>query len=94
MMPKQMTKKLRRDEEESETGRIRFRRVQFQTPSSVSFFALTEIRGESELTAFFAELTELATELSAFSLPKQCSRNSVPPISQREKKHKTQNLKL
>ena len=55
----------------SETGQIRFRRAQFQTPSSVSFLALTEFRGESsvsspqpiicvprELTEFFAELTE------------------------------------
>ena len=59
----------------SETGRIRFRRVWFQTPSSVTFkLSLTEFRGgssvsssqrvicvcKSELTAFFAELTEFA----------------------------------
>ena len=62
----------------SETGRIRFQRARFQTPSSVSFFALTEFRGEmsvsssqhilfvwqSELTEFFAELTEFAPKLS------------------------------
>ena len=30
----------------------------------------------SELT----ELTEFAAELSEFSLPKQCSRNSIPPV--------------
>ena len=36
----------------SETGRIRFRRVQFQTPSSVSFFlALAEFRGESSVSS-------------------------------------------
>ena len=31
----------------SETGRIRFRRVRFQTPSSVNFFGLTEFQGAS-----------------------------------------------
>ena len=30
---------------------------------------------------FFAELTELAAELSEFFLPKQCSRNSILPVS-------------
>ena len=67
----------------SETGRIRFRRVRFQTPNSVSCLALTEFWGESsvssfrpiscgqnELTEFFAELAEFAAELSEFSLPK------------------------
>ena len=34
-----------------------------------------------ELTAFLAELTEFAVELSEFSLPKQHSRNSIPPVS-------------
>ena len=61
----------------SETGGMRFRRARFQTPNSVSFFALTEFRGEnsvsssqpiicvpSELTEFFAELTEFAPKLS------------------------------
>ena len=33
----------------SETGRIRFRRVRFQTP--VSFFALTEFRGENSVSS-------------------------------------------
>ena len=36
---------------------------------------------QSELTEFFAELTEFAAELSEFSLPKQHSRNSIPPVS-------------
>ena len=36
----------------------------------------------SELTEFFAELTEFEAELSEFSLPKQYSRNSIPPVSQ------------
>ena len=36
----------------SETGRIRFRRAQFQTPSSVSFLVLTEFRGESSVSSF------------------------------------------
>ena len=36
---------------------------------------------QSELTEFLAELTEFAAELSEFSLPKQCSRNSIPPVS-------------
>ena len=36
---------------------------------------------ESELIELVAELTEVAQKLSELSLPKQCSRNSVPPIS-------------
>ena len=61
----------------SETGRIRFRRVRFQTPNSVSFSALTEFWGANSvsssqpiicvpngLTEFFAELTEFAPKLS------------------------------
>ena len=35
---------------------------------------------QSELTEFLAELIEFAAELSEFSLPKQYSRNSIPPI--------------
>ena len=35
-----------------------------------------------DLTEFLAELTEFAVELSEFSLPKQYSRNSIPPVSQ------------
>ena len=78
----------------SETGRIRFRGVRFQTQSSVSFLGLTEFGertqwvpfsllfvGKSELTEFFAELTEFAVKLSEFSSPKQYSRNSIPPVS-------------
>ena len=34
---------------------------------------------QSELAEFLAELTELGAELSEFSLPKQYSRNSIPP---------------
>ena len=34
---------------------------------------------QSEVTEFFAELTEFAAELSQSSLPKQYSRNSIPP---------------
>ena len=33
-----------------------------------------------EYAEFLAELTELAAELSEFSLPKQYSRNSIPPV--------------
>ena len=36
----------------------------------------------SELPEFFAELTELAAELSEFFLPKRYSRNSIPTVSQ------------
>ena len=36
---------------ESETGRIRFGRARFQTPNSVSVFALTEFRGESSVSS-------------------------------------------
>ena len=73
-----------------EAGRI-LRRARFQAPSSANLLALTEFRERVlseflsalfELTEFFAELTEFATELSEFSLPKQCSRNSIPPVSQ------------
>ena len=35
----------------SERGRIRFRRVRFQTPSSVSFLGLTEFRGASSVSS-------------------------------------------
>ena len=62
----------------SETGRIRFRRVRFRTPNSVSFLGLTVGSGErtqwaplsllfvcqSELTEFSPELTEFALKLS------------------------------
>ena len=36
----------------SETGRIRFRRVRFQTPNSVSFLGLTEFRRENSVSSF------------------------------------------
>ena len=36
---------------------------------------------QNELTEFFAELTKFAAEISEFSLSKQCSRNSIPPVS-------------
>ena len=36
----------------SETGRIRFRRVRFQTPNSVSFSGLTEFRGANSVSSF------------------------------------------
>ena len=35
----------------SETGRIRFRRVRFQTPNSVSFLGLTEFRGANSASS-------------------------------------------
>ena len=35
----------------SETGRIRFRGVRFQTPNSVSFSGLTEFRGASSVSS-------------------------------------------
>ena len=35
----------------SETGRIRFRRARFQTPSSVSFLGLTEFRGANSVSS-------------------------------------------
>ena len=73
-----------------------FWRVRSQMPSSVSFFlALTEFRGESSVSAFqpillcpnvnlpsFSQgLTEFGAELGEFYLPKQSSRNSIPPVS-------------
>ena len=39
-----------RSGQKSETGRIRFRGVRFQTPNSVSFFGLTEFRGENSVS--------------------------------------------
>ena len=64
------------------------------TELSEFLFALTEFRAESlvtssrpiicaqsKLSESFAKLTELAAELSEFSPPKQCSRNSIPPVS-------------
>ena len=47
-------KEKRRQEPElpqSETGRIRFRRVRFQTPNSVSFLGLTEFRGANSVSS-------------------------------------------
>ena len=35
----------------SEMGRIRFRRVRLQIPNSVSFLALTELRGENSVSS-------------------------------------------
>ena len=53
-------------------------------PDTVS--GLTEFRGANSVSSFqpivcapFAELTDFAAELSEFSLPKQYSRNSIPP---------------
>ena len=43
----------------SETGRIRFWRLRFQTPSSMSFFALAKFQGGTH-RVFLAELTESA----------------------------------
>ena len=40
-----------RNRQNSETGRIWFRRVRFQAPSSVSFFALSEFQGESSVSS-------------------------------------------
>ena len=65
-------------------------------------FALTECWGESSLSSFqplicvlkrthrvfFAELNEFGEELSEFFLPKQCSRSSIPAISQNREKRK------
>ena len=62
----------------SETGRIRFWRARFQTPNSVSFFALTEFWGENSVSSsqpifcvtkrthrvFSTELTDFAPKLS------------------------------
>ena len=36
---------------------------------------------QSKLTEFVAEITEFAAELREFSLPKQYSRNGIPPVS-------------
>ena len=78
-----------------ETGQIWFRRARFQSRNSVSFCCphrvlgreLSEILSAYYLCAkanspsFSAELIQFAAELSEFSLPKQYSRNSIPPVS-------------
>ena len=71
-----------------ERGRIRFRRVRFQTPNSVSAVLLTKRRGGNSVSSFqpvtcvpkrshllFAvrRLTEFGAELSEFSFAKQYS---------------------
>ena len=74
---------------------MRFRRARSQTPSSVRFFWPHRVPGrelseflsayylcaKANSPSFFTELTEVAQKLSEFSLPKQCSRNSAPPVS-------------
>ena len=80
------------------TGRIRFRGARFQPPNSVSFSGLTEFRGselseflsayylvcQSELAEFSFRRTHRVTAgLSEFSLPKQYSRNSIPPVPEK-----------
>ena len=45
------------------------------------FLSAYEFLCKSQLTEFFAELTEFVHKLSEFSLPKQCSRNCIPPVS-------------
>ena len=58
----------RSDPQKSETGRIRFRRVRFQTPNSVSFFGPHRVPGR--------ELSEL---LSPYYL---CAKGNSPSFSQ------------
>ena len=72
----------------SETGRIWFRRVRFQTPNSVSFSGLTEFRGAnwvrrrtqwvplSLLCVCQSELTEFLAELTEFAA--ELSEFSLP----------------
>ena len=43
--------KIEKIQDFSETGRIRFRRVRFQTPNSVSFLGLTEFRGANSVSS-------------------------------------------
>ena len=45
------------------------------------FLSAYDLCAKANLPTFFAELAEFAEELSKFSLPKQCSRKSVPPVS-------------
>ena len=53
------------DRLKSETGRIRFRRARFQTPSSVSFVAITEFRGENSVST--SQVTVLSKQYSPVS---------------------------
>ena len=55
--------------------------IEFWAESSVSSSQPIVCVFSAELTEFSAELTEFAAELSEFSLPKQYSRNSIPPVS-------------
>ena len=59
--------------------------TEFRGTSSVSsfqpFICVPIISSQCELKEFLAELTEFAQKLSEFFLPKQYSRNSIPPVS-------------
>ena len=70
----------------SETARVRPRRARLQTPNSVSFFTLTEFRGENSVSSsqpfmcvqkqtrrVFRKPHRAAAEPNEFSLPKQYS---------------------
>ena len=46
-----LTRNLGRIDVSSETGRTRFRRARFQTPTSARFLALTEFWGESSVSS-------------------------------------------
>ena len=74
----------------SEMGRIRFRRVRFQTPNSVSLLALTEFRGENsvsssqpiivcknELTEFFSQSLPILPQNSVSSLLRNSTLETV-----------------
>ena len=45
---------------------------------------------QSDLTEYVSELTEFPAELSEFSLPKQYSRNSIPPVPYTARGHLTE----
>ena len=74
----------------SETGRIRFRRVRFQTPNSVSFSGLTEFRGASSVSSsqpiicvpkrthrVFSENSPSLPQKSVSSLPRNSTLETV-----------------
>ena len=66
----------------SETGRIRFRRVRFQTPNSVSFSGLTEFRGASSVsssqpTIYVPKRTHRVFRRASPSLPENSVRLSL-----------------
>ena len=64
----------------TELSEFSFDLTEFWGESSVSLFRPIIFLCKSELTEFFAELAEIGSEFTKSSLPKQYSRNRIPPV--------------